>query len=235
MNDTFNRLKIKDLPVGERPYEKMVKNGPQALSDAELLATIIRSGTKNETSVGLAQRILKGDGSGSGLTFLNDISLEELTKIKGIGRVKAIQIKAVMELAKRISASAVYKDKLYIRSPGDVSRIVMEEMRFLKQESFNVIMLDAKNGMIKNQTVFIGSLTTSLIHPREVFSEAVRRRCASVILVHNHPSGDPTPSEEDVKTTRRLVESGNILGINVVDHVIIGDGRFTSLKEQGLM
>ena len=133
---------------------------------------------------------------------MNDISLEELTKIKGIGRVKAIQIKAVMELAKRISASAVYKDKLYIRSPGDVSRIVMEEMRFLKQESFNVIMLDAKNGMIKNQTVFIGSLTTSLIHPREVFSEAVRRRCIRN-SVHNHPSGDPTPSEED-ETTRRL-------------------------------
>lgn len=235
MHDTCNRLKIKDLPAGERPYEKMVKNGPQVLSDAELLATIIRSGTMNETSVGLAQRVLKGDDSDSGLAFLNDVSLEELTKIKGIGKVKAIQIKAVMELAKRIAASAVCKDKQFIRSPGDVSRIVMEEMRFLKQESFNVIMLDAKNRMIKNQTVFIGSLTASLVHPREVFSEAIRRRCASVILVHNHPSGDPTPSEEDIRTTRRLVESGDILGINVVDHIIIGDSKFTSLKEQGLM
>lgn len=230
-----NKLKIKDLPLSERPYEKMESAGSEALSNAELLAIIIRTGIQNETSVDLAQRLLTMDEEGSGLSFLYDMSLEELQGIHGIGRVKAIQIKAVMELSKRIASSFAAGGRVTVKSPQDISRLFMEEMRHLKKEVFKVIFLNTKNHVIKSTNISIGSLTASIVHPREVFKEAVKVGCAAVIFLHNHPSGDPEPSSEDIETTKRLMSAGNILGIKVLDHIIIGDGKFVSLKEKGFM
>lgn len=228
------RLRIKDLPIEERPYEKLEKYGPDMLSNAELMAIIIRTGTKTETSVELAQRILKQYAGDDGLAFLHDISLEELKKIRGIGRVKAIQLKAVIQLAKRIASSRNH-NRLCISSPSDVSKLVMEEMRYLKQECFRIIMLNVKNRILKQMDITIGTLNASIVHPRDVFCEPIRCKCASIILVHNHPSGDPSPSQEDIEVTKRIVESGRILGIQVLDHIIIGDGRYASLKEIGII
>ena len=166
---------------------------------------------------------------------LHDLSVEELRRVKGIRKVKSLQIKAVLELSKRISASLINNKKVTIKSPAEVSMLLMEEMRHLKKEVFKVILLNTKNHIIKYLNVSVGSLNSSIVHPREVFSEAVKAGCSGMLLVHNHPSGDPEPSREDVETTQRLVNAGSILGIKVLDHVIIGDGRYISLREQGLM
>jgi DNA repair protein RadC len=228
------RLRIKDMPASERPYEKLENYGTEMLSNAELLAVVIRTGNKEETSVALAQRVLTRSEDG-GIAFLHDLSLEELRGIKGIGRVKALQIKAVMELSKRVSSALIMNNRVSIKSPEEVSRLLMEEMRHLRKEVFKIILLNTKNHIIKRIDISVGSLNSSIVHPREVFSEAVRAGCSGVILVHNHPSGDPEPSHEDIETTQRLVSAGNILGIKVLDHVVIGDGKYISLKEQGLM
>ena len=229
------RLRMKDIPADERPYGKLEKYGAETLSNAELLAVIIRTGSRRETSVALAQRLLSlGDNSG-GIAFLHNISLEELKKAKGIGRVKALQIKAVMELSKRVSASLASNGQISIKSPAEVSALLMEEMRHLKKEVFKTILLNTKNHIIKVLNVSVGSLNSSIVHPREVFSEAVKSGCSGILLVHNHPSGDPEPSMEDIETTKRLVNAGSILGIKVLDHVIIGDKRYISFREHGLM
>ncbi len=229
------RLRMKDIPANERPYEKLEKYGSETLSNAELLAIVIRTGSLEETSVALAQRLLARAENNSGIAFLHDLSVEELRKTKGIGRVKALQIKAVMELSKRVSASLINNNRVTIKSPVEVSSLVMEEMRYLKKEVFKIILLNTKNHIIKYLNVSVGSLNSSIVHPREVFSEAVKTGCSAMLLVHNHPSGDPEPSREDIETTQRLVNAGNILGIKVLDHVVIGDGKYISFKEQGLM
>lgn len=182
----------------------------------------------------LAQRILKGDGGKSGLTYVIDATVEELSKIKGIGTAKAVQIKAAVELGRRIS-SYRGRQQVTITSPLDVKDLLMEEMRFLEKEHFKAILLNTKNHVISIEDISIGSLNSSIVHPREVFKPAIKRSSASVILVHNHPSGDPTPSREDIEVTSRLVNAGNVLGIAVLDHVIIGNNSILSLKEQGLM
>ena len=228
-------LKIKDLPLDERPYEKLEKYGAETLSNAELLAIIIRCGNKNETSVALAQRILMQDEEGKGPSFINNMSLEQLRSLDGIGRVKAIQIKALMEFSKRIASPLCSSDKIHIKCSGDVSRLFMEEMRYLKKEVFKSVLVNTKNQLIKQINVSMGSLDTSIVHPREVFSEAIKASASAVLFVHNHPSGDPEPSPEDIATTKRLIEAGNILGIRVLDHLIIGDGVYISLKERGLI
>ena len=229
------RLRMKDIPASERPYEKLEKYGPEVLSNAELLAVVIRTGSAEETSVALAQRLLTLGENKGGIAHLHDLSVEELRRVKGIGRVKSLQIKAVLELSKRISASLINNNRVTIKSPSEVSMLMMEEMRYLKKEVFKVILLNTKNHIIKYLNVSVGSLNASIVHPREVFSEAVKAGCSGMLLVHNHPSGDPEPSREDIETTRRLVNAGSILGIKVLDHVIIGDGRYVSLREQGLM
>lgn len=230
--ESVKRMKIKDLPDSERPYERLQRNGAHVLSNAELLAIIIKTGTRDETSVEMAQRILKMDQESVGLSFLNNISLEELKKIRGIGNVKAIQIKALMELAKRIS-STFNNERVMIKTPSDVSSHLMEEMRCLKQEELRTLLLNTKNGILKSCTIAIGGLNVSAVESREVFNEAVKSGCASMILVHNHPSGDPAPSKEDIAFTKRIAEGGEILGIKVLDHIIIGNGIFVSLKERG--
>lgn len=228
------RLRIKDMPAGERPYEKLERFGPEVLSNAELLAVVIRTGSKDDTSVALAQRVLSASGDG-GMAFLHDLSLQELRGTKGIGRVKALQIKAVMELSKRVSSALIMSNRVTVKSPEEVSRLMMEEMRHLRKEVFKIILLNTKNHFIKHVNISVGCLNSSIVHPREVFSEAVKAGCSGIVLVHNHPSGDPEPSREDIETTERLVNAGNILGIKVLDHVVIGDGRYISFKEQGLM
>ncbi len=231
----YYNLKMKDMPLSERPYEKLEQYGPEILSNAELLAVVIRSGNRHETSVALAQRILAMNKSDGGMAYLYDLSLEELRAAKGIGRVKAIQIKAVMEISKRVSSAFIMNNRVAIKSPEDVSRLLMEELRYLKKEVFKIILLNTKNYIIKSVNVSMGSLNSSIVHPREVFSEAVKAGCSGLLLAHNHPSGDPEPSREDIETTQRLVNAGDILGIKVLDHVIIGDGRYISFKEKGLV
>lgn len=229
MDILAGHLKMKDIPISERPYEKLEKFGAERLSDAELLAVIIRTGSRSETSVSLAQRILKTEQQ----VPINEVSLQELMKIKGVGRVKAIQIKAVLELGKRL-VSFRKSDKVYIKVPQDASELLMEDMRFLNKEYVKGLLLNTKNELIKTVDISIGSLNSSVVHPREVFSEAVRCGCASIVLVHNHPSGDPTPSAEDISITKRLSDAGKILGVELLDHIIIGDKVFVSLKEKNI-
>ncbi|MCR4431473.1 MAG: DNA repair protein RadC [Tepidanaerobacteraceae bacterium] len=225
---------IKDLPKEERPRERMERYGAHVLSDAELLAVLIRTGTPSESALVLAQRILKGNGAKSGLAFVADSSLEELSEIRGIGLAKSVQIKAAVELGRRISSYAG-QNPYIISTPADVKSLLMEEMRFLQKEHFKVILLNIKNHVISVEDISVGSINSSIVHPREVFKPAIRRSSASIVLVHNHPSGDPTPSKEDVDITRRLVEAGKLLGIDVVDHVIIGNGIYISLREKGII
>ncbi|MDN5331656.1 MAG: repair protein RadC [Tepidanaerobacteraceae bacterium] len=230
----MSSLKIKDLPREVRPRERLQKYGAAALSDAELIALLIRTGTRAESALVLAQRVLKGDGGKAGLEFVAGASIEELSKIKGIGLAKAVQIKAAVELGRRIS-SCYREDEIVISSPADVKKLLMEEMRFLDKEHFRIVLLNVKNRVISVENISIGSLNSSIVHPREVFKPAIKRSSAAIILVHNHPSGDPTPSREDVEITRRLVESGRILGIDVLDHIIFGNPDYLSFKEKGLL
>lgn len=223
---------IKDLPQDERPREKLFKYGPKSLSNSELLAIIIRTGNKQETAIDIAQSLLSIDKRG--LSYLTELSFEEFTTIKGIGKCKASQIMAALELSKRLSASNG-GNKIKVTSPRDVTNFLMEEMRYLKKEFFKIVLLDTKNQVISIEDISVGSLNSSIVHPREVFNTAIKRSSASIILVHNHPSGDPTPSKEDLNVTRRLVECGNIIGITVLDHLIIGDGEFISLKEKNMV
>ncbi|WP_352420126.1 DNA repair protein RadC [Proteiniborus sp.] len=223
---------IKDLPEDERPREKLYKYGPKALSNTELLAIIIRTGNKENTAIEISQKLLAGKKEG--ISFLTDTSIQEITKIKGIGVCKAAQILAAVELGKRVM-TGTHKDKPKITTPSDVADILMLDMAHLKKEHFKIVMLDTKNQVIGIEDISIGSLNSSIVHPREVFKEAIARSSASIILVHNHPSGDPTPSKEDIAITRRLAEGGDILGIKVLDHIIIGNNRFLSLKEKDII
>lgn len=205
--------------------------GAEALSHAELLAILLRTGTKDESVVHLANRIMRQVGS---IRQLVDLSIEELTEIKGIGTAKAIQIKAGIELGRRITRTGKEEVKA-IRSPRDAADLLIEQLRYLQKEHFVCLFLNTKNHIISQETLSMGSLNASIVHPREVFRAAIKCSSASVIFAHNHPSGDPTPSPEDVALTKRLVEAGKIIGIEVLDHLVIGDMKFVSLKEQGLM
>lgn len=225
------KLTIKDLPQQERPRERMKELGAEKLSNAELLAIILRTGHHEETALHLAERILSQAG---GLRYLPDFTLEELQQIKGIGLAKAVQIKAAVELGRRL-ASALRPETLSLNSPWQVAEFLMEEMRYYPKEYFKVILLNTKNQIISIEDISVGSLNSSIVHPREIFNLPVKKSAASVILIHNHPSGDPTPSREDMEVTRRLVEAGKILGISVLDHIIVGEKRYISFKEKGLM
>lgn len=229
------KLKIKELPLSERPYEKLELNGSEALSDSELLAIILGNGTRTESAIDLARKVINGSETGNGIVGLYNVSIEELTTIKGIGRVKAIRLKAIAELTKRISSKNNIDKRCYIKEPEDVIGFFMEEMRRYEKEVFRIVLLNTKNAVIRTHDVSIGTANASLVNPSIAFREAVRTACTSVIFIHNHPSGDPTPSRNDILTTEILVKSGKLLGINVLDHIIIGDGKFVSLKNKGLM
>lgn len=209
----------------------MKELGAEKLSNAELLAILLRTGCRDETAVHLAERVLYHAG---GLRSLPGCTLEELQVLKGIGLAKAVQIKAAVELGKRMAA-AVHEGGSSLTSPGDVAGLLMETMRYYSKEYFKIVLLNTKNQVISIEDVSVGSLNSSIVHPREIFNLPVKKSAASVILVHNHPSGDPTPSREDLEVTGRLVEAGKILGIDVLDHVIIGERRYLSMKEEGLL
>lgn len=226
-----NSLKITDLPCNERPRERIIRYGAAGLSNSELLAVVLRCGTKSENIINLCNRLLKETG---GLNGLFDLSSEEFMKIRGIGAAKAAQLLSIAELTKRFK-SFKSGDEIKIKSPGDAADILMEEMRYLKEEHLKVILLNTKNIVISIKDVSIGSLNSSIVHPREVFIEAIKKSSASILICHNHPSGDPTPSNEDIGITRRLKECSKILGIVMLDHLIIGNGTYISLKEKGIL
>jgi DNA repair protein RadC len=222
------KIRILDMQKDERPRERLIKNGASALSDSELLAIILRTGSKKENVINLSQRIL-GEYN---IKQLSQINLTQLMKIHGIKESKATQISACFEIARRLeSFNNVEKPK--ISSPEDVYRRLFPRMREYKKEMFIELCLDTKNQIIKEEVVSMGSLNANVVHPREVFKLALTESAAHIIVAHNHPSGDPVPSREDIEITKKLVETGNIMGITVLDHVIIGDGRHFSMKEAG--
>ncbi|TCK98085.1 DNA replication and repair protein RadC [Natranaerovirga hydrolytica] len=229
-----NRLTVKELPLSERPYEKCEKFGAEILTDAELLAVIIRSGSREERSIDLAHKVLNMDRYKKGLINLHHLTIKDLTKVNGIGRVKAIQIKCIAELAKRMSKLRSI-EKFNINSPSAVASCYMEDMRYLTQEHLKIIMLDTKNNIINDKVITKGTVNASLITPREVFIESIKNEAVNIILLHNHPSGDPTPSKEDILITKRIFKSGELLEVQLLDHIIIGDGQYVSFKEKGLL
>lgn len=225
---------MKELPKEEQPYEKFEAYGAESLSDAELLAVILRTGTKGMTAVALARNILGESGAEWGILSIERLSLRELKKISGVGNVKAIQIKCIAELAKRIAKAEQYQ-KVSFRQPKSVAEYYMEEFRMKKQEHMMLIMLNTKSMLIAEKVIFKGTVNASLVSPREIFMEAVEHEAVYIILLHNHPSGDPTPSREDIALTKRMKEAGNLMDIKLLDHIIIGDHKYISFAEQDLL
>ena len=227
-----NSLKIKDIPQNERPKEKLLTCGADSLSNSELLAIILKTGTKGENVLQLSGRLLS---ELEGLDGVLSASFNDITSIKGIKDGKASQILALSELFRRFRTLKAMKKDVKINSPKDLADLLIGEMNDLTQEVLKVVLLSTKNIIIGTKDVFKGSLNTSIVHPREIFKQAIDKHSASIIICHNHPSGDPTPSKEDINITLRIKECGNILGIQLVDHIIIGNNKFVSLKERGLI
>ena len=223
-------MKIKELPLTERPYEKLEIYGAESLSNAELLAIIIKTGTKEQSAVSIAQNILKlnEQAEQENLRFLQEMALEEFMKIKGIGKVKAIQLKAVCELTKRI-ARPINQKKPIIKTPKDVADMLIPELRYEKQEKVKVLILNSKNTVLKTYDVSLGGSNFAYIEPKDVLAEAIKMQAPKIIVVHNHPSGDAKPSKGDYKVTDRIYEAAQLMGIQLLDHIIIGDGLYQSL------
>jgi len=222
---------IHDLPMSERPRERLQKHGPEALSSQELLALIIGRGVSKKSVMTIAQELLVKFGN---IKAISQATIEELSQIKGIGFAKAAQIKACFELGKRQDLEPELKD-FDIKDPQSVIKAIRTSIKDKAKEHFKLILLNTRNKIIGISTISIGTLNTSLVHPREVFKEAIIHNAMSVVLAHNHPSGDPEPSEDDLTITRRLVEAGKILGVEVIDHIIISKNGFFSFKDKGLM
>ncbi len=221
---------IQDLPVDERPRERLQHYGAAALSNAELLAIIVRMGVEGQSAVTLGQQLLSHF---DGLRGLAQASIEEICALKGVGPAKAVQIKAALELGRRLVIEAP-EERPRITSPADAANLIMLDMSLLEQEEFWVLLLDTRNHVVDVVRLYQGSVNSSLIRVAEVFREAIKRNCAAIIVAHNHPSGDPTPSPEDVRITRQIDEAGRLLDIELLDHLIIGHQRFVSMKERGL-
>ncbi|MFH1381871.1 MAG: DNA repair protein RadC [Chloroflexota bacterium] len=222
---------IHDLPVSERPRERLQKLGAEALSAQEVLAVILGRGVAGESVMVTVQRLLTQFGN---LKSMANASVEELSKVKGIGPAKATQIKAAFELARRLEVPADTGISPVVKTPADVVSSLRGRLKGKKQEHFLVLLLDTRGHLTKVVEISVGSLDTSIVHPREVFKEAISASAASVIFVHNHPSGDPEPSEDDIKLTKRLVQAGEIVGIDVLDHLVVCDESYLSLKSKGL-
>lgn len=221
---------VKEMPQEERPRERLARVGPQALSSAELLAIILRTGVGGENVLAMAQRLLVNF---DGLAGMARLELAQLTAEHGLGPAKAAQLLAAFELGRRLMAEAP-EERYQIRSPGDAANLLMTMIGHKEQEHFVVMYLDTRNRVLDREILYKGSLNTSLVRVGEVFRGAVRRNCAGVIVAHNHPSGDPAPSAEDIALTRRLVDAGKLLEVDVLDHVVIGQNRFVSLRERAL-
>lgn len=222
-------IKMKELPASERPYEKLEMYGAHTLSNAELLAIIIKNGTREESSLVTAQKILSMKNKNSdSLRFIHDMSIEEFMKIKGIGKVKAIQLKAVCEFAQRLS-KPIETPQVQITCPDDIANLLMDELRYEKREMVKVILLNMKNIVVKIVNICLGSDNSAILKPKDALVEAVKIGIPKIALVHNHPSGDPTPSKADIEFTDRLGQAASIMGIELLDHIVIGDCRFESI------
>ena len=224
-------MKINDLANHQKPRERMLNYGASHLSHAELLAILINTGRKGYSSLDIANELLK---SIVNLKELKHLSINDLNKIKGVGLYKALTLKAAFELGERMHSGSV-DDKIQINNPKDAADFMMGKMEHLTQEKFIALFLNSKNIIIKQKTIFMGTLNSAIVHPREIYSEAVKCASNAIIVLHNHPSGDTTPSLEDIKTTDRLRECGDILGIQLLDHVIIGDHTYLSMVEEGYL
>ena len=226
-------MKMKELPISERPYEKLEMYGAHTLSNAELLAIIIKNGTKEESSVTLAQKVLslskKQNCIQDNLNFLQELSIEEFMKIKGIGKVKAIQLKATCELAKRISRP-IENIRTKVKTPQDIVSLLMDELKMEKREIVKVIIMNSKNVILKIQTISQGGTNSVQVDTKDILMEAIKIGAPKIIMVHNHPSGEPTPSKEDIEFTQKLEKAAEILGIGLLDHIIIGYNQYTSIK-----
>lgn len=227
-------MKIKDYAVTERPYEKCMEYGPGILSDAELLSVFIRTGSKNTNAIQLANMILDAHPIHKGLAGLNFLTVKELMELSGIGQVKAVQITCISELSKRLS-KASYKPFVRFESPDTVADYFMEETRYLTKERVYALFFDSKHTLLKSLLLSEGTVNQSLITPRELFVEAVKYEAVYVILLHNHPSGDPKPSEADLRLTERVRDAGNIIGIELSDHIILGNNCYFSMAERSLL
>ena len=222
-------MTIKKLPISERPYEKMQMYGSENLSNSELLAIIIKTGTNEKTSVELAQEILKlGSQDRNDLHFLQDLSIEEFMQIKGIGKVKAIQLKAVCELTKRMSRP-IENINIKIRIPLDVAKLLMNELKLKKREKVKVLILNTKNILLKIIDVSYGGTNSAIIEPKDILAEPIKMGAPKIILVHNHPSGDPKPSVQDLNLTKTVYKAGKMLGIQLIDHIVIGNEQYESI------
>ena len=228
MSNINHSLMLREIPENERPREKIFSGGVRALSNAELIAVLLSSGSRNESSVSLASRVLSLTGGNLG--SLSEMLPEEFMKIKGIGEAKACTLAAALELGRRVAVTPP-SNKVRIESPESIASLFMEEMRHMSREILRVIMLNAKNEIIMREDVSLGKIDRAFAGPREVFSTALKKGAYSVIIAHNHPSGDPNPSAADLQLTKILKESGELLGIPLLDHIIIGDGRFISINE----
>jgi len=223
---------VHDLPFSERPRERLLRHGVSALSQQELLALILGRGTKGESVMVIAQTLLSEFRT---IKKLAAASIEEITKVKGIGIAKATQIKAALELSKRLEEQDDPEPKIAVKSPEDVIRSVKNQVKGKKKEHFFVLSLDTRNHLIESEEVSKGNLDSSIVHPREVFQKAIVNSAASVIFVHNHPSGDPTPSNDDIQLTKRLVDVGELIGIEVLDHIIVCDHTHLSMKAKNFL
>lgn len=222
-------MRINELADNQKPRERLLSHGASHLSHAELLAILINTGRKGSSSIDIANELLK---SVDNLKELKMLSINDLNKIKGVGLYKALILKAAFELGERMHSGSV-DDKIQISSPKDVADFMMGKMEHLTQEKFIALFLNSKNVIIKQKTIFVGTLNSSIVHPREIFSEAIKCASNAIIVLHNHPSGDVTPSNEDIKSTERLKKCGQVLGIDLLDHIIIGDHTYLSMVEEG--
>lgn len=234
MDKNHVSVTMKHLPPQMQPYEKCITYGPEFLTDAELIACILRSGTKEYTSVALAEQILSRRKGKEGLRGLCTLTFEELLDIPGVGRVKALQMRCISELARRMSRSDAEKCLSFSDSES-VARYYMEDLRHQEQEHLLLLLLNNKNHLLGEKKLFTGTVNASLISPREIYLEALRYHAVSIILLHNHPSGDPTPSSADVRMTEKVRDAGRLLDIALLDHIVIGDRNYVSFREKGYL
>ncbi|HHT76752.1 MAG TPA: DNA repair protein RadC [Clostridiaceae bacterium] len=227
--------RINQMHVSVRPYERLEQSGESALSDAELLAILIKTGVSGMSSLEVANQVLSLDQAGEGLSFLRDMSLEQLSECKGLGRVKGITIKAAIEIGRRSMAVAPFWKNYQISSPDDALLYFEQRMSQLKREEVHVLLLDTRHRVIRSVIISSGGLASTGVFPRELFREAIKSNASALVLAHNHPSGDPQPSADDIKTTQTLLKTSAMIGIDFVDHLVVGRGRSISMKREGLL
>ena len=223
-------MRMSQFPEGEKPREKLLRDGPKGLSTVEVLAVILGTGTRSKSVIDLAGEVLAMDARG--LRYLAECSPEDLKQVSGMGEAKVCVLMAALELGKRLSCMPA-EERVSIKCPEDIANLFLERLRYEKKEHFKCLLINSRGEILEEHEVSVGDLNSSASHPREVFGPAVRRSAGSVAFVHNHPSGDPAPSSADIDSTKRLVEAGNLLGIPVIDHIIIGDGTYVSMKGLG--